>query len=64
MRLVDIDSLGVISFIGKSQDFIDGAAMVFEMVHSLPTVELPSCVLDEEASKALMDIISKEGEEE
>lgn len=27
------------------------------------TVELPSCVLDEEASNALMDIILKEGEE-
>ena len=27
------------------------------------SVELPSCVLDEEASNALMDIILKEGDE-
>lgn len=62
MRLIDADQFGVISFQGKSEDFIEGAEYILNLIDNAPTIET-SCILDEEESNALMDIILREGDE-
>lgn len=39
MRLIDADQFGVISLQGKSDDFIDGVAFMFDKIHEAPTIE-------------------------
>lgn len=62
MRLIDADQFGVISLQGKSEDFIEGVEYILNLIDNAPTIET-SCILDEEESNALMDIILREGEQ-
>ena len=39
MRLIDAEQFGVISLQGKSEDFIEGVAFMFDKIHEAPTVE-------------------------
>lgn len=39
MRLIDADQFGVISLQGKSDDFIDGVAFMFDKIHEAPTID-------------------------
>lgn len=39
MRLIDADQFGVVSFQGKSKDFIDGALFILDKIYDAPTVE-------------------------
>ena len=47
MRLIDADQFGVVSFQGKSEDYIDnedfikGVLFVLDKIHEAPTVERP-----------------------
>jgi len=39
MRLIDADPFGVVSFQGKSEDFIDGACFILDKIYEAPTIE-------------------------
>lgn len=39
MRLIDADPFGVISFQGKSENFMEGVAFILEKIDNAPTVE-------------------------
>lgn len=39
MRLIDADQFGVVSFQGKSEDFIEGALFILDKIYDAPTVE-------------------------
>ena len=41
MRLIDADQFGVVSFQGKSEDFIEGALFILEKIDEAPTIERP-----------------------
>lgn len=41
MRLIDADQFGVVSFQGKSEEFIEGAKFILEKIDEAPTVERP-----------------------
>ena len=39
MRLIDADQFGVVSFQGKSEDFIEGVCFILDKIYEAPTVE-------------------------
>lgn len=39
MRLIDADPFGVVSFQGKSEDFIEGALFILDKIYEAPTIE-------------------------
>ena len=45
MRLIDADPFGVVSFQGKSEDFIEGALFILDKIDEAPTIERPQWVL-------------------
>lgn len=44
MRLIDADPFGVVSFQGKSEDFIEGALFILDKIYEAPTVEQPQWI--------------------
>ena len=44
MRLIDADQFGVVSFQGKSEEFIEGVKFMLEKIDEAPTVERPQWI--------------------